>query len=254
LAGYFYPAVNIGRYEMNSSSLKRVVLALIIFMTIASYAFGQHWNTPDATGSDHTLVICGSLFNDIQLSSDDEIAVFTNDMILAGHVLCDDTGIFGMAARGDDPTTEDIIEGFVTDEAFAFKFWIESESIEIEATATFNSGPQVFVSDGISNLSLLANSSNVSETDLSENIRPILKAYPSPFNSSITISLDDGGVTKLLKIYNINGSLVNELTLNSQSTVWDGTNFSGAKVSSGIYFCRLSGDSQMNGLRIIKLD
>ncbi len=223
-------------------------------MTIASYASGQHWITPDPTGIDHSLVISSTLFDETPLSSGDEIAVFTNDLILAGHVICDDSGLFGLAARGDDLTTEDVVEGFIANETFTFKIWIESESLEIDASVAFNSGPEVFTPDGLSNLSLEAHSSDVQENSISENIEPILSAWPSPFNSSVTISIDNGEATKRLKIYNVNGSLVNELTLNSRSTVWDGTNFSGVKVSSGIYFCRLSDDSQMNGLRIIKLD
>jgi hypothetical protein len=68
--------------------------------------------------------------------------------------------------------------------------------------------------------------------------------YPNPFNPTTTISytVPNGKVT--LDIYNVLGQKVNTLVNSRQvegsyDVVWDGTNFSGKSVASGIYFYKL---------------
>ena len=76
-----------------------------------------------------------------------------------------------------------------------------------------------------------------------------LKNYPNPFTHSTTISLglntDNTEVTEI-SIYNIKGQKIrtfaNEQISKSpnQQIIWDGKDDSGAKVSSGIYFYKLT--------------
>jgi hypothetical protein len=70
--------------------------------------------------------------------------------------------------------------------------------------------------------------------------------YPNPFNSSTEIRFSlilPGSVS--LRVYDIAGRLVRVLAngnydIGEQSVIWDGTNSSGGKVSSGIYFYSIS--------------
>jgi flagellar hook assembly protein FlgD len=70
--------------------------------------------------------------------------------------------------------------------------------------------------------------------------------YPNPFNPETTIRYDlstGGDVT--LRIYDIAGRVVRTLieerqTAGQKSARWDGTNDLGQRVSSGVYFCRLT--------------
>ena len=69
--------------------------------------------------------------------------------------------------------------------------------------------------------------------------------YPNPFNPTTTISFSILEESKIeLSIYNINGQKIKSL-LNDQivagehSIVWTGVDFTGKKVSSGIYFYKL---------------
>jgi hypothetical protein len=70
--------------------------------------------------------------------------------------------------------------------------------------------------------------------------------YPNPFNPTTTIEYFVFNPSNVnLNIYNISGELVqvliNEIVLPGQYSVdWDGTNSAGVRVSSGIYFYRLS--------------
>ncbi|MEO0293695.1 MAG: glycoside hydrolase family 9 protein [candidate division WOR-3 bacterium] len=72
--------------------------------------------------------------------------------------------------------------------------------------------------------------------------------HPNPFNETTTINFTVGGGGKVkLAIYDLVGReikvLLNEyLSEGSYPKTWDGTDESGNKVASGIYFCRLSGE------------
>ena len=69
--------------------------------------------------------------------------------------------------------------------------------------------------------------------------------YPNPFNSSTTIRYYIPKFSKVvIKVYNLLGeeikTLVNQMeSPGKQSIDWDGTNYSGQAVSSGVYIYRL---------------
>ena len=73
----------------------------------------------------------------------------------------------------------------------------------------------------------------------------LFQNYPNPFNSSTKISYSipiSGNVQ--LKIFNMRGQLVNELVNEYQQTgqhniEWNGTDFVGNKVTSGVYICKI---------------
>lgn len=72
-----------------------------------------------------------------------------------------------------------------------------------------------------------------------------LSSYPNPFSTNVAIkySVENSSSVKLA-VFDITGSLVNVLINENQvkgeySVNWNGENFSGNKVSSGIYFAKL---------------
>jgi len=72
-----------------------------------------------------------------------------------------------------------------------------------------------------------------------------LSVYPNPFNSVTTITLNDmrGGDIEI-RIYDMQGRLIKELQApnfqgGDKKAVWDATDNSGRRVSSGIYFVRV---------------
>ncbi len=71
--------------------------------------------------------------------------------------------------------------------------------------------------------------------------------FPNPFNPATTINYNFGlGVRNpIMEIYNIKGQRVRELNIKNEKfkTVWDGSNQTGASVSSGVYFYRIKGDN-----------
>ncbi len=95
-------------------------------------------------------------------------------------------------------------------------------------------------------------SANTENNDFSQ-ATPTISLYsnfPNPFNPSTTIkfSLKSSSDVKL-EVFNQKGQKVNTLCnkmFNSgeHSVVWNGTDNNGCKVSSGVYFYRLTSDSQ----------
>ena len=75
----------------------------------------------------------------------------------------------------------------------------------------------------------------------------VLSAYPNPFNSSITLILENGQ-NMPIGIYDITGAKVAELTLSGGRAVWNAST-----LSSGVYFARPLGDNKFSPVRLIYL-
>jgi hypothetical protein len=86
-----------------------------------------------------------------------------------------------------------------------------------------------------------------------------VRNYPNPFNPTTKIEFTMPRAGHLtLKIFNVKGELVktliDEQIESSGHIMWDGTNDSGAKVSSGVYFseARTAGQVQVNKMALVK--
>ncbi|MCC7429468.1 T9SS type A sorting domain-containing protein, partial [bacterium] len=77
-------------------------------------------------------------------------------------------------------------------------------------------------------------------TNKTKNFR-LSQNFPNPFNPNTTIVYELPNKAGKLLIFNAKGEKVREFLLEkkSGSVVWNGTDFSGKQVSSGIYFYRL---------------
>jgi len=81
--------------------------------------------------------------------------------------------------------------------------------------------------------------------------------YPNPFNPATNIAFALPVDSKVsLKIYNIAGQLVRTVVnqtmpAGNHTVTWDGTNSSGDKVASGIYFYRLNADSFSKTMKMV---
>jgi DNA-binding beta-propeller fold protein YncE len=83
---------------------------------------------------------------------------------------------------------------------------------------------------------------------------------PNPFNPATRIRYDvpASGGRVLIAIYDVSGRLVRALVDRAvdpgeRSVVWDGTDDQGARVASGVYFCRLSTPQHDETVRIALL-
>jgi len=82
--------------------------------------------------------------------------------------------------------------------------------------------------------------------------------YPNPFNASTVIKFKVQAKQAKLEIFDIAGKRVKSFNLNDVfgqgQIIWDGTNEIGQKVSSGLYFYRLtaSGLSQVEKMLLLR--
>jgi Ca-activated chloride channel homolog len=96
-------------------------------------------------------------------------------------------------------------------------------------------------------------------TDLTVPHSFLLNNYPNPFNPSTTISFYiavGAGKTKLIKIYNALGQLVavfdvSDYPAGFHQIRFDGVDFSGKPLPSGLYFARLQVGDEVSTLRLL---
>ena len=114
-----------------------------------------YFESVEPTGNDHSLLIQELTIDGAPPRWGIEVGIFTSDNICTGAYRYSGVA-FGMAARGDDPITDEI-EGFVTGERISYKFYIPWEDREIGATPAYIQGGGDFRTDGLSILNLYGN-------------------------------------------------------------------------------------------------
>ena len=117
---------------------------------------------------------------------------------------------------------------------------------------SFSSGDVISVSGNVELVAVEAadHIGNALNTTLSKGVAKadafeLKAAYPNPFNLRTTIEFAIKTDAKVnLKVYNVSGQYVKtlvdeEMSAGRYTTTWDGTNYAGEVVSSGIYFYKM---------------
>jgi hypothetical protein len=93
----------------------------------------------------------------------------------------------------------------------------------------------------------------VDESDIQNPLEFALSAYPNPFNSNLTISVESQ-IEGFLLIYDIQGRTVRQFSYEkgNQRIVWDATNEDNQPVTSGTYFIGRKGD-ESSTIKVIYL-
>jgi hypothetical protein len=76
---------------------------------------------------------------------------------------------------------------------------------------------------------------------------------PNPFKKATTLSIGQRAEGIELKIYDINGRLVNELEIQSD-VIWNGNDADGNVLPTGVYICRFADDNKILTRKIIKIE
>ncbi len=212
----------------------------------ASY-FINYTNAPKGDAADWT--VSNQDLNDVSLPV--QLASFTAESV-RGHVVLkwqtqseiDNLGFNILRSESKDTPFEkinaEIIEGagnstspidysFVDDRVQAgHTYYYQLQDINIRGHAAYHGPVSVFVEAAV-----------LPEKFFLE------QNYPNPFNPSTTFSYGLPEQTNvLLRIFNTRGEMVRTLVHADQpadfyTVIWDGTSDSGARLPSGIYFCRL---------------
>jgi hypothetical protein len=98
---------------------------------------------------------------------------------------------------------------------------------------------------------------SVETANLSPDKFQLYQNYPNPFNpqTRISFSLDLEGPVKLV-IYDVNGQIIKTIiddvrTRGGHTYSWDGTDEEGKRVSSGLYYYRLTSDDQSQSRKML---
>ncbi|MCF7811071.1 tandem-95 repeat protein, partial [bacterium] len=115
----------------------------------------HHFN-PIITDRYHALKVESVDFFGEDITELDDIAAVTSQGLVAGSKLLDHAGDDTTAffAYGDDPETEDIIEGFRDGENIYFRIWDESAGQEYHARAEWTAGPEQWENNAYSRVRL----------------------------------------------------------------------------------------------------
>ena len=223
------------------------------------FARTTHFNYSGNTGESYSIVV-----NSIELSGKhpelgDEIGVFTSSGLCVGAGVWQGD-ILGIAVWQDDDRTE-AKDGFAVGEKMVFKLWDKRENKEIELSASFEKGDGTFgtVADPASggDAYALVNLKGISsqlpkQFELAQN-------YPNPFNpeTKISYALPKDCHVKLT-IYNMLGQKINVLvdehqTAGHKNVHWDGKDYKGDEVASGIYFYKLDAVEFTQSKRMVLL-
>lgn len=84
-----------------------------------------------------------------------QVGVFTEDGICAGVSVIREYPV-GVAVWGDDPETEDVVEGFVEDEELFYRIWDSDEEVELMGIPEYIEGEGFYSIDSFSVLTLEA--------------------------------------------------------------------------------------------------
>jgi Zinc carboxypeptidase/Secretion system C-terminal sorting domain len=87
------------------------------------------------------------------------------------------------------------------------------------------------------------------EFDSSE---PEIKVYPNPFTDEVFIDRNNTNSTCLVRIYNIMGQKVHEISSSNEIITWDGKVSNGKELISGIYIVNIHHDNKIISKTIMK--
>ena len=118
-------------------------------------------------------------------------------------------------AYGDDPSTEEIVEGFREGESFSFSYHKSGTEFEIDSTNwMFLRGEELFSEGGSSLVRLWNEPNSVADEPFNPEDFRILSCYPNPFNGKTTIKVSLPIAAPVnLRLYGTDGRLVKNISV-----------------------------------------
>lgn len=243
--------------------------SLIIFaaliLIISTSVFGEtndlrhfDFNDEEAISSISMSVLVASL-GGIEYIEGAEIACITPGGVIAGATaLYGDPSSeplppsWGFAVWGDEPLTEETVEGFVDGEQLRFLYWDTIHEWDLDITFEIDEGDGIFVEN-----SLLVIDATVS-VETGEPLIPLQFGlngiFPNPFNSKARIDYTIATQENVsILLYNLTGQLVKELSNGIHSPGKYQCFLDGADISTGIYIVKLKSSTQTQTRQIILL-
>ncbi len=195
---------------------------------------------PPPTGRDMSLLVTRSSFAGETV----ELGVFAAGGLCVGSAVLKGPPPWGMAVRGDDPSTR-VVDGAREGERLTFKFHAQEREFEIEPIWVEGDGS--YISDCLA----VADFEGV-KTSFAGRIS--LEAHPNPFNRAVRLDFDlDRAAAVSLRIYDINGREIAVPTAGrfepgGHSLLWDT-----GRLPSGYYLAQLEVGKQRKSVKLVLL-
>ncbi len=178
------------------------------------------------------------------LREGDVFGLYCNNFCVGYGTYSAESGIVSIISSKDDPTTNEV-DGYIEGTEYTLKYWSSSkENIDTSLQVIHVSGSDHYEAGGSSVITVilpLQNEENIINEPLLN-----LTISPSPFKAETQIKFNqksEGKVT--IKIFNIKGQLIKtyeerNAKIGQQRIVWDGRDKNHQRVSSGLYFVKVS--------------
>lgn len=140
-----------------------------IAIDISLYVFPSepaHFEVPGPTGQDHSLLIRELTIEGEPADPGIEIGVFTPNGTCAGGAVYMGE-MLGIAARADDPFTEQV-DGFLPQEPLRFRIYTPWSEIESGTSPNYEAGPDLFTMDALSVLTLDGRNDAIQQINLNQ--------------------------------------------------------------------------------------
>lgn len=181
-----------------------------------------------------------------------EVGCFTEENLLAGATaLYGDPESdplppsFGFAVWGDEPLTQDEIEGFTDGEEMTFMYWDPQTDMEYDINFMVNEGEDHFQPNGFMAIGITVG------VEENEAVNPsefgLTSVYPNPFNSSTTIQYGLSVAANIeIKLFDQSGRLLKVLENGYKASGFHSMNLTMSDFAAGTYILRLKSGNQID--------
>jgi hypothetical protein len=216
--------------------------AIVIPEVLASAHFPKGYN---GNGTDHMNIHLVNIQNS-GLQVGDEIGIYDGKLCVGSATIGAEQlmdGSISIPTSAYDELTKSV-NGFKQGNSVKLRLYRGTQTYQLSIERLC--GNESFEMNG--SLFAKVDANELSEVQITDDLAQF-KCYPNPFAQEITIEIDNSIQTNItVEIYNIAGQRIKNVYKGSNDAKlalkWNGTNDSGQKVATGVYLCKVNGQSK----------
>lgn len=207
-----------------------------------------HFPQPVRTGENMSILI--ESLQGFQILDDSEIACFNRAGKCVGVTGITADAPWGMAAWGDDHTTEET-DGLTDGEAIVFKLWDASNGEEY-TLASGNDSEVIYSKDAFTKIELAASGKNTPTLTVSKQVNAY--AFPNPFNGKTTLHFNSNiSDPTEVTIFDLTGKVISAVEVNPVEAGFQSVSLDLGYLPDGIYLVKVHNNQGSQVLRTLLL-
>lgn len=209
-----------------------------------------HFTFQSITGEFMPILITGIEFIGGEAEPDDEIGIFIDDSICVGAGVYEGEWPLGFAAWKDDPTS-DALEGFIEPASLTFRYWDNSEGVEIsQDNPRFSIASEEYIESGSIWIGK-PKFDGVASHRIVPSEFSFGPVYPNPFNATAHVDFalperSDVSIT----IYDVSGKPVSALLEGNYAKGTYTLSIDCPELASGVYLLQIQAGEQNRSLKM----